>query len=322
MIQLKNLSLKTRVIQSPMAGCTDLAFRKIGRLFGMELAFLEMISSRALAYKNAKTFKLFETASEDRPIGAQIVGSDPDMMAHAAAFIEDKGFDILDINLGCPVPKITRSGWGSALLTEPQKAKEVFMRVLKAVRHIPITVKMRKGYADPSGDEAIRMAKIAEDCGVSALTVHGRTRKQLYSGTADWDIIRLVKQSVKIPVFGNGDVLTGEDAKRMINTTGCDGVMIARGALGNPWIYQEIEDTLNETSSLKKPSLEEKRAVVLKHLDLELQSHGPRSGFLRSKKMVCWYFKDYPRSAEFRNMNNRTPSAEAMKSINQSFSFE
>lgn len=322
MIKLKNLLLKTKVIQSPMAGCTDLAFRLIARSFGMELAFLEMISSRALAYKNAKTFKLFETTDEDKPIGAQIVGSDPKMMANAAALIEDKGFDVLDINLGCPVPKITRSGWGSALLTEPDKAKEVFISVLKAVKHIPITVKMRKGYADPSGEEAIRMAKIAQDCGISALTVHGRTRKQLYSGTADWEIIRLVKQSVKIPVFGNGDILTGEDAKRMIETTGCDGIMIARGALGNPWIYKEIEAVLNGSSFSNKPSLEEKRKIVLKHLNLELESHGQQSGFLRSKKMVCWYFKDYPRSAEFRNFINRTPSPEEMKTIIQSFSFE
>ncbi len=298
-----------------MAGCTDLAFRLLAREHGMEFAFLEMISAEALVRKTPKTFELLKTLEPDRPLGAQIVGCKPDMMGEAAAMLEEMGFDLLDINLGCPVPKIVSPGGGSALLREPENARQIFRAILKKIKKIPVTVKMRKGFTDASGDEAVKIAQIAEEEGLSAVTVHGRTRVQGYSGSADWEAIGKVKKAVTIPVFGNGDVTSGRDALRLMETSGCDGVMIGRGALGNPWIYKDIESSMSGMTTAAPAPFVERKKTVLHHLDLQIQTEGERLAFLKSKHMICWYFKHYPGSHDFRSSINRSQSLTEMREI-------
>lgn len=319
MIQLKSLTLKANIIQSPMAGCTDLAFRLIAREHGMEFAFPEMVSAKSLVYRHVKTFNLLKSTREDRPLGAQLMGCDPEVMGEAAAMIEDMGFDLLDLNLGCPAPKVTGSGGGSALLIEPETTRQIFQKVIKNIKRIPVTVKMRKGFADPSGDEAVRIAKIAEDCGLSAVTVHGRTRVQGYTGSADWEAIGRVKQALRIPVFGNGDVLGGADAKRLIEVSGCDGVMIGRGALGNPWIYKSVEAVLQGKKQENQPTFEEQKKTALKHLELEIQIEGETLACLKARRIMCWYFRDYSGTGEFRDRINRSGSFLEIKEIVEGF---
>lgn len=319
MIKIKDFTLKSKIIQSPMAGCTDLAFRLIAREKGMEFAFLEMISADALVRKNFKTLQLMQSTETDKPLGAQLVGCNPETMHEAAAIVEEMGFDWLDINCGCPVPKITSPGGGSALLIEPEKSKKIFEAVVSGVKKIPVTVKMRKGYTDPSAQEAVRLAKIAEDAGCSAVTVHGRTRSQGYTGDADWTAIGKVKQAVTIPVFGNGDVTNGEKAKQLLEVSGCDGIMIGRGALGNPWVYKEIESAVNGTTSPIQPTWQEKKATVLKHLELEIQTEGEHIGVLRFRKIAAWYFKDIHGSAQLRAKINTLNTSKEMREAVEDF---
>lgn len=302
-----------------MAGCTDLAFRLVAREKGMGLAFLEMISSDALVRKNQKTFQMMAHPEEDAPLGIQLVGADPDIMAEAAGMVEAMGFKILDINCGCPVPKVTSPGGGSALLREPEKSGKIFFKVVNAVKKIPVTVKMRKGYSDESGDEALKLARLAQDAGCSAVTVHGRTRAQGYTGKADWAAIRKIKQGVQIPVFGNGDIFQPGDAKKMLQETGCDAVMVGRGGLGNPWIYKTIEDLVEKHQEPGKPSLEELRQTALKHLELEIRFEGEINGVLRFRKIAAWYFKELPGSAKLRGQINTLTSADAIREAIQNF---
>lgn len=325
MLKLKNLILKSRIIQSPMAGCTDLAFRLIARERGMEFAFLEMVSADALVRKNQKTFELLKSVETDRPLGAQLVGCNPDTMGEAAAMIEDMGFDLLDINCGCPVPKITAPGGGSALLIEPDKTRAIFKSIIKNIKRIPVTVKMRKGYEDTTGDEAVRLAKIAEEEGLDAVTVHGRTRAQGYSGIADWEAIGKVKKALKIPVIGNGDVINAETAKKLMETSGCDGVMIGRGGLGNPWIYKQIEEAMNPDSRLEPagmtqgPTVEDKKRAALQHLELELQYEVERVAVLKFRKIAAWYFQGIPGASELRARVNTLHTASEMRDTIQRF---
>jgi tRNA-dihydrouridine synthase B len=315
MIKLKSLTLKSKIIQSPMAGCTDLAFRMIARDHGMEFAFLEMISADALVRKTHKTYDLMKSVEADRPLGAQLVGCRADTMGEAAEIIEGMGFDLLDINFGCPVPKIVSPGGGSAMLREPDKARDIFRAIIKKIKKIPVTVKMRTGFTDASGDEAVRIAKIAEEEGLSAVTVHGRTRAQGYSGTADWNAIGKVKAAVNIPVIGNGDVTSGQDALRLMAVSGCDGVMIGRGALGNPWIYKNIENAIRGEVEQKPANFEDRKKVVLRHLELAIETEGERLAYLKSKKMICWYFKHYPGAHDFRANINRAANIAEMRDL-------
>ena len=297
-MQLKALTLPT-VVQSPMANCSDLAFRLIARSQGMRFAFLEMVSSEALVRNVRGTEELLRTVPEDRPLGAQLVGCDADVMGEAAAKLEALGFDLVDLNLGCPVPKVVSTGGGSKLLREPATAERIFRRVVRSVRRVPVTVKMRLGYNDATGGEAARIAQLAEASGVDAVAVHGRTRAQGYAGQADYEAIRRVKEAVAIPVIGNGDVVDADSALRLRATAGCDGVMIARGALGNPWIYGEVEAALSGAALPSAPTWAQRLAVVLRHIELQCRYDARPEGPLR--RIICWYFKERPGVADFRN---------------------
>ncbi len=315
MLQLKSLTLNSPVIQSPMAGCTDLAFRLISRKRGMEFSFLEMISANGLVRESENTFHLMKTVPEDRPLGAQLVGCEPDVMAAAAEKIEAMGFDLLDLNLGCPVRKITSQGAGAAMLIEPEKTKEVFERVVKAVKNIPVTVKMRKGYTDDSGQEAVLIAKIAEDSGISMITVHGRTQAQGYTGTADWEAIGKVKRAVKIPVIGNGDVLNADDAKRMQEVTGCDGIMIGRGGLGNPWIYGAIRSKLYSQETYIEPTPDDKKETVLEHMALEAAHEGEERAVFHMRRIGGWYIAGVPQASFWRAQLNKCKTLTEIRDV-------
>lgn len=314
MIKLGKVTLKTPVFQSPMADCTDIAFRLIARDLGLELAFTEMISAEALARENKRTLPLVRRVRGDKPLGAQLVGHNPASMGKAAAIIEALEFDILDLNCGCPVRKVTGPGAGSALLQRPDIAEKIFKNVMAHVKKIPVTVKMRAGFTDPSGNEAVTLARLAEDHGLAAVTVHGRTRAQGYTGKADWKPIERVKKALKIPVFGNGDIFAAADAGRMMEITGCDGVAIGRGALGNPWLYAGIQATLNGKHPID-PNFEEKKRVALEHIRLEIRYEGKKAGVLRSRRIAAWYFKGCPNVAQFREKINHAASFEEMAGL-------
>lgn len=318
MIKIGKLSLKTPVFQSPMADCTDIAFRLIARELGLELAFTEMISAEALARGNERTLPLVRRIPGDRPLGAQIVGHSPVSMGKAAAILEAMGFQILDLNFGCPVRKVTGPGAGSALLQRPDLSARIFESVMSHVKKIPVTVKMRSGFTDPSGSEALAIARLAEDHGLSAVTIHGRTRAQGYTGKADWKVIGLIKKALKIPVFGNGDIFTPKDAKDMMEITGCDGVAIGRGALGNPWIYSGIRECLAGHTP-NPPSFAEKKRIALEHIRLEVKYEGERMGVLQSRKIAAWYFKGCPNVAQLRNKTNHATSLEEMTLLIKAF---
>ena len=312
MIRLKGLDLP-EVIQSPMANCTDLPFRLVARALGMRFAFLEMISAETLVRDHPGTYSRMQTEPEDRPVGVQLVGCDPGVMAEGAAKVEAMGFPIVDINLGCPVPKVVAKGGGSQLLREPDTAGEIFRAVVRAVKRIPVTVKMRLGYSDPTGAEAVRIARLAEEAGVSALAVHGRTREQGYSGAADYEAIGRVKRAVSIPVIGNGDVVDGASARRLLEVSGCDGVLLGRGALGNPWIYRQIEEALEGRGPSAPPTTREKKEVLFRHIDLQCRYERFPIGPLR--RVISWYFKESPGVAQFRDAINRSESEQEMREI-------
>lgn len=299
-LRIGGLELASKIIQSPLAACSDLPFRLIGREKGLGFCYLEMISAQSLTRENAKTRRMLNTLPEDKPLGAQLLGCDPGMMAEAARILEEMGFDLIDMNLGCPVKKVVGNGEGSALLTNPAGAEKVFRAVRAAVK-IPVTMKTRKGFKDPSGDEAVELAKRAEGAGLCAVTIHGRTQAQGYAGRSDWEAIGKVKRAVKIPVIGNGDVLTPDDARRLLEVSGCDGIMIGRGGLGNPWIYKNLDDVMNgRRDAAYVPTVPERKETLLKHLALERRLLGDRQAALNMRRITVWYTQGLPHNKVMR----------------------
>ena len=308
MLKIGNVELNNNIILGPMAGLTDRPFRIICEKYNPGLVVTEMVSSKALFYDDSKTKLLLNTKDEKRPISVQIFGSDIESMKYATEYLcKNKIADIIDINMGCPAPKVTKNGDGSKLLLDLDKVYEIVKAVVE-VSTVPITVKIRKGW-DKDHIVAVEAAKIIEKAGASAITIHGRTRSEFYSGNADWDIIRQIKEAVNIPVIGNGDVKTPEDAKKMIDETQCDGVMISRGSLGNPWIFEQVNDYL-ENGKYREISLEEKEQNLLQHIELEVEEKGENTAIKEMRKHVCYYIKGEKDASEFRNRVNHLETKE------------
>lgn len=307
-----------RVILAPMAGVTDLPFRLLCKEKGADLIYTEMVSAKGIYYNSKNTEALMEIREEERPAALQLFGSEPDIISSMAARIEERNFDILDLNMGCPVPKVVNNGEGSALLKNIPLAEKIIGSTVKAVRK-PVTVKFRKGFHDGE-EQAVDLAKAAEAAGAAAVAVHGRTREQYYSGTADWDIIRRVKDSVSIPVIGNGDVFSGEDAERMFLQTGCDAVMVGRGAKGNPWIFSQIKHYFETGETLPKPDLRELLAMILRHAKMQTEWKGELYGMRQMRSHFAWYTSGYPNSAAMRRRVNEIEKIGDLERIIESVS--
>ena len=296
-----------------MAGVTDLPFRLLCKEQGAGLLCMEMVSAKGIYYNNKNTEQLLAIDEREHPVSLQLFGSDPEIMSEMAKKIEERPFDILDINMGCPVPKVVNNGDGSALMKNPVLAGKIIEKTARAIKK-PVTVKIRKGF-DDAHINAVEMAKVAEASGAAAIAVHGRTREQYYSGRADWDIIRQVKEAVKIPVIGNGDILTPEDAIRIEEQTGCDGFMIARGAQGNPWIFAQILHYFKTGEHLPKPTAEEMVQMMLRHAKMQLAFKGDYTGIREIRKHAAWYTAGYPNAARLRSAINEVESYEQLEEL-------
>lgn len=302
-MKIGNVQLDNEVFLSPMAGVTDLPFRTICKEKGCGMLYTEMINAKALCYDDENTKKMLNLEDDGHPVAVQIFGSDPEYMGKAASIMNQYTNDILDINMGCPAPKVIKNGDGSALMRNPKLAAEVLTAVVKNSEK-PVTLKIRKGWDDNSVN-AVEIAKIAEECGISALAIHGRTREQFYSGKADWDIIAEIKQSINIPVIGNGDVFDVQDAVNMLEKTKCDAIMIGRGSQGNPWIFNRINHYMKTGEVLPEPTLEEKISTAIKHMNLAVAEHGEYVAVREMRKHIGWYLKGLKNSAKYRDQINK-----------------
>lgn len=307
-MQIGDIKLAAPLALAPMAGITDLPFRLICRRLGCGMTVSEMVSAKGLLYKNVKTTEMLRIDDGERPTAIQLFGSVPEELAEAARMVEAGGADVIDFNMGCPVPKIVNNGEGSALMKQPQLAHDILAAMVKAVK-IPVTVKFRAGW-DDSNRNAVEIAKAVEAAGVSAVAVHGRTRQQFYEGKADWGIIAEVKQAVKVPVFGNGDIFTVEDGLRMLAETGVDGLMIGRGADGNPWIFRELAAVLRGEERPAAPSLQERLAQAAEHLDMLIDYKGEHISVKEMRRHISAYLKGLPHAAEFRGRFHKVDTRE------------
>lgn len=307
-MQIGEIKLAAPLALAPMAGITDLPFRLICRRLGCGMTVSEMVSAKGLLYKNVKTTEMLRIDDGERPTAIQLFGSVPEELAEAARMVEASGADMIDFNMGCPVPKIVNNGEGSALMKQPQLAHDILAAMVKAVK-IPVTVKFRAGW-DDSNRNAVEIAKAVEAAGVSAVAVHGRTRQQFYEGKADWGIIAEVKQAVKVPVFGNGDIFTVEDGLRMLAETGVDGLMIGRGADGNPWIFRELAAVLRGEERPAAPSLQERLAQAAEHLDMLIDYKGEHISVKEMRRHISAYLKGMPHAAEFRGRFHKVDTRE------------
>ncbi len=301
-LQIGNVTLENNLILAPMAGITDLPFRILCKEQGAALCCMEMVSAKGIFYNNKNTESLLMVDEAERPVSLQLFGSDPDIISQMAARIEDRNWDILDINMGCPVPKVVNNGDGSALMKNPVLAGQIIEKTVKAIKK-PVTVKIRKGF-DDDHINAVEMAHVAQESGAAAVAVHGRTREQYYSGKADWSIIADVKAAVDIPVIGNGDILDAKDVIAMGQQTGCDGFMIGRGCQGNPWIFHQILHYFETGELIGKPPIEEMIATMLRHARLQIEYKGPYLGIREMRKHAAWYTAGYKGASKLRGRIN------------------
>ncbi len=314
-LKIGEVVLKNNLILAPMAGVTDLPFRLLCKEQGAGLVCMEMVSAKAIYYRNRNTEALLSIDDRERPVSLQLFGSDADIISEMAKRVEERPFSILDLNMGCPVPKVAGNGEGSALMKNPALVEEIVKKTVKAIKK-PVTVKIRKGF-DADHVNAVEIARIAEASGAAAVAVHGRTREQYYQGKADWDIIRQVKEAVRIPVIGNGDVISAESAEAMLQETGCDGIMIGRGAQGNPWIFRQILHWMETGEKKAAPSLTEVKTMILRHARLLVEYKGSYTGIREMRKHVAWYTSGFPHSARLRARVNEVESLEELEDLIQ-----
>lgn len=312
-MQIGGVKLKNNVFLAPMAGVTDMVFRILCKRQDCGLTYTEMVSAKGLHYKSNNTAVLLEIAEEEKPAAAQVFGSEPDIVAEAARQAEAGGAAIIDINMGCPTPKIVRNGDGCALMKKPELVREIVRSTVKAVK-VPVTIKIRKGW-DEESVNAVEIACIAAREGAAAVTVHGRTREQFYSGNADWNIIKQVKMAVDIPVIGNGDIQKPQDAKRMLEETGCDAVMIGRGAQGNPWIFKRTVEYLRTGQLLPEPTFEQRVEMIMEHLSMITEFKGEAVGVKEMRKHAAWYLKGMPGSTKVKTEIFKLTTSEEVRNI-------
>ena len=312
-LQIGNVTLENNLILAPMAGVSDLPFRLLCREQGAGLVCMEMVSAKAILYKNRNTEELLTIDSKEHLVSVPFFGSDTDIISEIAKQIEERPFDILDLNMGCPVPKVVNNGDGSALMKNPRLAGEIIEKTARAIKK-PLTVKIRKGF-DDAHVNAVELAHIAQESGAAAVAVHGRTREQYYAGHADWDIIRQVKEAVSIPVIGNGDIRTPEDVAAMAEQTGCDGYMIARGAEGNPWIFRQILHYFDTGEHLARPDFSEVTEMLLRHAKMQIDCKGDYTGIREIRKHAAWYTAGYRNSSKLRGRINEVENYEQLEAL-------